>query len=286
MEKKEEKKERQQGYFSRLKRKKAKQNSEGTATDADKDLSLKGKNSDQNDSKKEEEKSVETDNTKASSSLQSSVVHKENASNKEEEKKKTAGKKDHKRPGQKRFRTGQGMNLQHTSQSSDHLAGDATCIKNENRSINFSGAVPQRVQSRNKDHEKKEKKMVHRKPPGTIEYTVQPQDSLNSIALKFNITSNKLAEINKLFSHTIVPGQTLYVPDTDYNLITHPANMASPLSSDADYDKLSNFVCLKGLWNTRALLVVKAQYLMTHALTYNYFSHIAHKCRCLQFILD
>lgn len=33
------------------------------------------------------------------------------------------------------------------------------------------------------------------------------QDTINSIALKFNITPNKLVELNKLFTQTIVPGQ-------------------------------------------------------------------------------
>lgn len=34
-------------------------------------------------------------------------------------------------------------------------------------------------------------------------------DTLNSIALKFNITPNKLVELNKLFTHTVVPGQVI-----------------------------------------------------------------------------
>uniref|UniRef100_A0A8C4RKS7 LysM domain-containing protein n=1 Tax=Erpetoichthys calabaricus TaxID=27687 RepID=A0A8C4RKS7_ERPCA len=34
-----------------------------------------------------------------------------------------------------------------------------------------------------------------------------PDDTLNCIALKFNITPNRLVEINHLFSHTICPGQ-------------------------------------------------------------------------------
>uniref|UniRef100_A0AC11C4T7 Nuclear receptor coactivator 7 n=1 Tax=Ovis aries TaxID=9940 RepID=A0AC11C4T7_SHEEP len=59
----------------------------------------------------------------------------------------------------------------------------------------------------NKTHDKKEKKMVVQKPHGTMEYTAGSQDTLNSIALKFNITPNKLVELNKLFTHTIVPGQ-------------------------------------------------------------------------------
>uniref|UniRef100_A0A8D1JTJ5 Nuclear receptor coactivator 7 n=1 Tax=Sus scrofa TaxID=9823 RepID=A0A8D1JTJ5_PIG len=61
--------------------------------------------------------------------------------------------------------------------------------------------------NQNKTHDKKEKKMVVQKPHGTMEYTAEIQDTLNSIALKFNITPNKLVELNKLFTHTIVPGQ-------------------------------------------------------------------------------
>uniref|UniRef100_A0A3Q2DIJ1 LysM domain-containing protein n=1 Tax=Cyprinodon variegatus TaxID=28743 RepID=A0A3Q2DIJ1_CYPVA len=45
----------------------------------------------------------------------------------------------------------------------------------------------------------KEKK----KPPGTVEFIVGAHDSLNSIALKFNITPNKLVQLNKLFTHEL-----------------------------------------------------------------------------------
>ncbi|XP_048063827.1 nuclear receptor coactivator 7 isoform X1 [Megalobrama amblycephala] len=53
------------------------------------------------------------------------------------------------------------------------------------------------------------------KPPGTVEYTVGLKDTLNSIALKFNITPNKLVQLNRLFSHSVLPGQKLFVPDVD-----------------------------------------------------------------------
>ncbi|XP_015228835.1 PREDICTED: nuclear receptor coactivator 7-like isoform X1 [Cyprinodon variegatus] len=56
---------------------------------------------------------------------------------------------------------------------------------------------------------KKEKK----KPPGTVEFIVGAHDSLNSIALKFNITPNKLVQLNKLFTRSVYPGQKLFVPD-------------------------------------------------------------------------
>ncbi|XP_053769694.1 nuclear receptor coactivator 7 isoform X1 [Desmodus rotundus] len=98
--------------------------------------------------------------------------------------------------------------------------------------------------NQNKTHDKKEKKMVVQKPHGTVEYTAGSQDTLNSIALKFNITPNKLVELNKLFTHTIVPGQVLFVPDANFPPSTlrlsssSPGATVSPSSSDAEYDKL------------------------------------------------
>ncbi|XP_056674704.1 nuclear receptor coactivator 7 isoform X2 [Monodelphis domestica] len=98
--------------------------------------------------------------------------------------------------------------------------------------------------NQNKANEKKEKKMVVQKPQGTMEYTAGSQDTLNTIALKFNITPNKLVELNKLFTHTIVPGQVLFVPDTEFPSSTlrltssSPGATISPSSSDAEYDKL------------------------------------------------
>ncbi|XP_054990513.1 nuclear receptor coactivator 7 isoform X2 [Sorex araneus] len=97
--------------------------------------------------------------------------------------------------------------------------------------------------NQNKTQDKKEKKMVVQKPHGTMEYTAGSQDTLNSIALKFNITPNKLVELNKLFTHTIVPGQVLFVPDANFpagtlRLSSSPGATVSPSSSDAEYDKL------------------------------------------------
>ncbi|KAM6992403.1 nuclear receptor coactivator 7 [Tautogolabrus adspersus] len=67
-----------------------------------------------------------------------------------------------------------------------------------------------------------------RRPPGTVEYTVGPDDSLNSIALKFNITPNKLVQLNKLFTRSVYTGQKLFVPDTNQSE-TEPK---SPSSAD------------------------------------------------------
>lgn len=93
----------------------------------------------------------------------------------------------------------------------------------------------------NNKNEKKEKKMVMKKPLGTIAYTASNTDTLNCIALRFNVTPNKLVELNKLFTQTIVPGQVLYVPVCEpYPSVkdADPSIVASPLSSDAEYDKL------------------------------------------------
>lgn len=82
---------------------------------------------------------------------------------------------------------------------------------------------------KNKNQAKREK----RRPPGTVEFIVSrpppallilqrhaaclnagcpvtqvgPNDSLNSIALKFNITPNNLVQLNKLFTRSVYPGQ-------------------------------------------------------------------------------
>lgn len=36
---------------------------------------------------------------------------------------------------------------------------------------------------------------------------VGAKDTLNSIALKFNITPNQVVQLNRLYSHSVVPGQ-------------------------------------------------------------------------------
>ncbi|XP_061425229.1 oxidation resistance protein 1-like isoform X2 [Lethenteron reissneri] len=66
-----------------------------------------------------------------------------------------------------------------------------------------------------KSPEKKGRKVSFQKPLGMVEYTVEEKDTLNSIALRFNTTPNELLHNNRLFSHTIVTGQCLYVPDPD-----------------------------------------------------------------------
>ncbi|XP_031295341.2 oxidation resistance protein 1 isoform X8 [Camelus dromedarius] len=88
--------------------------------------------------------------------------------------------------------------------------------------------------------------MSFQKPKGTIEYTVESRDSLNSIALKFDTTPNELVQLNKLFSRAVVTGQVLYVPDPEYvssvesSPSLSPISPLSPTSSEAEFDKTTN----------------------------------------------
>lgn len=190
MDTKEEKKERKQSYFARLKKKKqAKQNAE-TAT------------------------SVATKPTPGKEDAQSVMLEQDKCSIAVEEENFTDEKKKRKNNQLKEIRR--------TELKRYYSVDD----------------------NPNKTHDKKEKKMVVQKPHGTMEYTAGSQDTLNSIALKFNITPNKLVELNKLFTHTIVPGQVLFVPEAGSPCSTlrlsscSPGATVSPSSSDAEYDKL------------------------------------------------
>lgn len=90
------------------------------------------------------------------------------------------------------------------------------------------------------------RRMSFQKPKGTLEYTVESRDSLNSIALKFDTTPNELVQLNKLFSRAVVTGQVLYVPDPDYvssvesSPSLSPVSPLSPTSSEAEIDKTAN----------------------------------------------
>ncbi|KAJ7338041.1 hypothetical protein JRQ81_010567 [Phrynocephalus forsythii] len=82
-----------------------------------------------------------------------------------------------------------------------------------------------------KSLEKKDgRRMSFQKPKGTIEYTVESRDSLNTVALKFDTTPNELVQLNKLFSRAIVPGQILYVPDPEYMSSVDTSPSISPIS--------------------------------------------------------
>ncbi|XP_051511534.1 nuclear receptor coactivator 7-like isoform X2 [Myxocyprinus asiaticus] len=82
---------------------------------------------------------------------------------------------------------------------------------------------------RSDDHSKthSQTKKERCKPPGTVAYTVGLKDTLNSIALKFNITPNTLVHLNRLFSQSVVPGQKLFVPDVDQSECSSQVNCSS-----------------------------------------------------------
>uniref|UniRef100_A0A8C0BA29 Oxidation resistance protein 1 n=1 Tax=Buteo japonicus TaxID=224669 RepID=A0A8C0BA29_9AVES len=90
------------------------------------------------------------------------------------------------------------------------------------------------------------RRMSFQKPKGTIEYSVESRDTLNSIALKFDTTPNELVQLNKLFARAVVPGQILYVPDPDYissvdsSPSLSPISPLSPTSSEAELDKATD----------------------------------------------
>ncbi|XP_062980782.1 nuclear receptor coactivator 7 isoform X2 [Elgaria multicarinata webbii] len=198
MDTKEEKKERRQGYFARLKKKRlAKQNAETASANA---CITPGRRT---QSGKEDGSKVVSVQTNGS---QENCEHSGEKEDYEKKKKKSSQPKDIRRTDLKRY----------------YSIDD----------------------NQTKTNEKKEKKMVSQKPRGTIEYTAGSKDTLNNIALKFNITPNKLVELNRLFTHTIVPGQVLYVPDTEplstagKAASSSPGAPVSPSSSDAEYDKL------------------------------------------------
>lgn len=197
METKEEKKERRQGYFARLKKKRqAKQNAETVSANSP------GSPVSKTPAEKDDGSKVILDQISSSEDKCKFSREKETAPDKEKKKKKYNQLKDIRRTELKRY------------YSTDD--------------------------NQNKTNEKKEKKMVSQKPLGTVEYTAGNQDTINSIALKFNITPNKLVELNKLFTQTIVPGQILFVPETSAARLSSfsPGAPVSPSSSDAEYDKL------------------------------------------------
>ncbi|KAG7457995.1 hypothetical protein MATL_G00233150 [Megalops atlanticus] len=97
-----------------------------------------------------------------------------------------------------------------------------------------------------KTPEKKDgRRMSFQRPKGTMEYSVESRDTLNSIALKFDSTPNELVQLNKLFSRAVVPGQVLYVPDPEYissvesSPTLSPISPLSPTSSEADIEKVT-----------------------------------------------
>ncbi|KAM7174974.1 oxidation resistance protein 1 isoform 4-T4 [Macrochelys suwanniensis] len=133
------------------------------------------------------------------------------------------------------------------------VTNTAAFEEEQNNTINTQRRNPRRSELRRyytidtgqkKNPDKKDgRRMSFQKPKGTIEYTVESRDTLNSIALKFDTTPNELVQLNKFFSRAVVPGQILYVPDPEYvssaesSPSLSPISPLSPTSSEAEFDK-------------------------------------------------
>ncbi|XP_074057137.1 oxidation resistance protein 1 isoform X2 [Macrotis lagotis] len=133
------------------------------------------------------------------------------------------------------------------------VAKTPTIMEEENNTDNTQKRNPRRSElkrfytidtGQKKSLDKKDgRRMSFQKPKGTIEYTVESRDSLNSIALKFDTTPNELVQLNKLFSRAVVTGQVLYVPDPEYvssvesSPSLSPISPLSPTSSEPEFDK-------------------------------------------------
>ncbi|XP_061144213.1 oxidation resistance protein 1a isoform X2 [Syngnathus typhle] len=113
--------------------------------------------------------------------------------------------------------------------------------------LNYSTVHSKTDTGQKKTPEKKDgRRMSFQRPKGTVEYSVESRDTLNSIALKFDTTPNELVQLNKLFSRAVVPGQVLYVPDPEYvssvgsSPSLSPISPLSPTSSEADLEKVTD----------------------------------------------
>uniref|UniRef100_A0A8C0B9B7 Oxidation resistance protein 1 n=1 Tax=Buteo japonicus TaxID=224669 RepID=A0A8C0B9B7_9AVES len=122
-------------------------------------------------------------------------------------------------------------------------------VEGGERKMNLTRTLPQFFSDagQKKTPDKKDgRRMSFQKPKGTIEYSVESRDTLNSIALKFDTTPNELVQLNKLFARAVVPGQILYVPDPDYissvdsSPSLSPISPLSPTSSEAELDKATD----------------------------------------------
>ncbi|KAG5271016.1 hypothetical protein AALO_G00174900 [Alosa alosa] len=113
--------------------------------------------------------------------------------------------------------------------------------------VDNAGPIRRTDTGQKKSTEKKDgRRMSFQRPKGTMEYSVESRDTLNSIALKFDTTPNELVQLNKLFSRNVVPGQVLYVPDPEYvssvgsSPSLSPVSPLSPTSSEADLEKVTD----------------------------------------------
>ncbi|KAF3840193.1 hypothetical protein F7725_018910 [Dissostichus mawsoni] len=137
-----------------------------------------------------------------------------------------------------------------TNELSTHGAGKRQLVTSwGERNMNVMRTLPRLLSDtgQKKTPEKKDgRRMSFQRPKGSIEYSVESRDTLNSISLKFDTTPNELVQLNKLFSRAVVPGQVLYVPDPEYvssvgsSPSLSPISPLSPTSSEADLEKDSD----------------------------------------------
>ncbi|XP_067862870.1 nuclear receptor coactivator 7 isoform X2 [Heptranchias perlo] len=101
----------------------------------------------------------------------------------------------------------------------------------------------------NKREEKKGRKLIQEKPEGTIEYRARMEDTLCSIALKFNSTPNKLVQLNKLYSQSIVPGQdadSAEMSSVQWCSTQHStASSSSPIRDEIPFSERFLKICCK-----------------------------------------
>eukprot|EP00040_Diaphanoeca_grandis_P023677 m.129205 g.129205 ORF g.129205 m.129205 type:complete len:513 (+) comp29381_c0_seq1:315-1853(+) len=61
-------------------------------------------------------------------------------------------------------------------------------------------------------------------PPGTVRYTVTPNDSITHLSIKFDMSQQEIAALNRMATASIFPGQVILVKDP------HQANLYIPRS--------------------------------------------------------
>ncbi|CAF3433047.1 unnamed protein product [Rotaria socialis] len=67
-------------------------------------------------------------------------------------------------------------------------------------------------------------------PKGTTAYTVGSNDTLEKIALHFNLIPSELLQLNKLNSRIVFPGQTIYVPEASFSSIDNKQQVSAAIT--------------------------------------------------------
>ncbi|XP_048452075.1 oxidation resistance protein 1a [Rhincodon typus] len=141
------------------------------------------------------------------------------------------------------FQTGKVLPVLKTTASEEEKINAANTQRRNTRRTELKRYYTIDAEQQKTQEKKDVRRMSFQKPKGTIEYTVESRDSLNSIALKFDTAPNELVQLNKLFARAVVPGQTLYVPDPEYvssvdsSPSLSPVSPLSPTSSETEFEK-------------------------------------------------